>query len=449
MTQSESKAGFCTVCGAAISESLRFCTSCGAARSTVQLQAKEPASTSQPATPAPGPSAEAPSKRKPNPFVVAVVCLVGVAGSLQLAGAYDIRDLWSSKPSSDSGIESVLSAAEDSYLQGTKYMNSGSYSEALECFEAAIRTYGDYSEAWDGKGEALEGLGREAEALACFQTAVRIDPEDCSAWINEGNSLKSLGRPDEAMSCYSRALQIEPGNSVATQSKQALLDTGIADNSDSPPAKQYDDAHPLRVTGGWGSGNEVIRVRTGQAFETACSVEEGQPPYYWYLVSGAGVAESIYFEPSADGSSVTVHGVGAPIDSSTTTKRQAQVEIVVEDSSQPTRWRVATFWLTVERDTDDSAIAAEVAREWHQNNYGDISGVLQQAVAGLGSGTATVSYSSPIRRSDGYYEVTDTVTLSIGAQGQNVYVSMDCVLVIDAKSRMVVNVAYGAVRTSY
>ena len=449
MTESTPAAAFCTNCGAAIGESNSFCTDCGAAQSTAPSQLEGLAPAAHPVPPAHELPVVSPSRRRPNPFVVAALCLVFSAGSLQLVGAFDIRDLWSSQPTRDGGIESVFAAAEDSYLQGTKYMSSRSYPEAVECFETALRTYGDYSEAWNGKGEALEGLGRAAEALACFQTAVRIDPQACTAWINAGESLKALGRPDDAMSCLSRALQIEPGNVVAMQSKQALLGSGVADNSADPPTREYDDARPLRVTGGWGSGNEVIRVKTGRSFETACSVEGGQAPYYWYLRSGAGVAESVYFESNADGSSVTVHGMGSPIDSSTTTKRQAQVEIVVEDSSQRTRWRVATFWLTVENDNDDSAVAAEVARTWHQNNYGDISGVLQQAVAGLGSGTATVSYSNPVRRSDGYYEVTDTVTISIGVQGQGVQVSMDCLLLIDAKSRKVVNAAYGEVRTSY
>jgi tetratricopeptide (TPR) repeat protein len=457
MTQSGPTAGFCTNCGTALGEvGLRFCTNCGAAQSTAPSQLKGPASTSQLASPARGSSAKSPSKRRPNPFVVAVVCLLAVAGSLQLAGAYDIRDLWRSdpvEPTGDEVIASVPSAAKEAYIQGTKYMKSRSYSEAVECFETAVRTYGDYSEAWNGKGEALEGLGREAEALVCFQTAVLINPEDCLAWINEGNSLEYLGRSDEAMSCFNQALQLEPDNEDAIQSKQALLDGGTADNSNPPPAKEYTSWYSLRCAGGWTPGrgeNLKLTVNEGEPFETYLTVSGGQPPYYWF-VSGYNSVASLSFEPNADGSAITVRGIGADIPESGTVRRGGSVSMRVEDSSsQPTKWSPASFDLWVEnKSADYSAVAAEVAREWHQNNYGDISGMLQQAVAGLGSGAATVSYSNPVRRSDGYYEVTDTVTISIGVQGQGVYVSMDCVLIIDATLRRVVDSAYGEVRTSY
>jgi hypothetical protein len=74
---------------------------------------------------------------------------------------------------------------------------------------------------------------------------------------------------------------------------------------------------------------------------------------------------------------------------------------------------------------------------------------MQQAVAGVGSGSAATSLSKPSLRSDGYYDVTESLTLSISAGGAGVQVAMDCILTIDVQSKKVVNVSYGQVRTSY
>jgi len=348
-----------------------------------------------------------------------------------------------------SAAKTVPSAAKQSYLQGIQYMNSSSYSKALESYETAIQTYSNYSDAWNGKGEALESLGRGAEALTCFQTAVQIDPQACPAWINEGEVLESLGRYDEAMSCYNKALQSESSNEAAIQNKEELLDRGISDNAAPPPTKQYDQTHPLRVTGGLAEGSMlVIHIKEGEDFQTTLTVESGQPPYYWYLVTTNGVADSILFESAGDGSVVTVRGRGAYINDPTTTKRQALVNLRVEDSSQLTRSSKPNFQVIVDN-TDDSAIAAQVARKWYQNNVGDLNGMLQQATAGLGYGTATVSYSSPIRRTDGYYQVTVTLTMNVGADGYGVHISLPCILTIDTKSEKVTNVLYGDAKTSY
>jgi tetratricopeptide (TPR) repeat protein len=345
--------------------------------------------------------------------------------------------------------KTVPSAAKQSYLQGIQYMNSSSYSKALESYETAIQTYSNYSDAWNGKGEALESLGRGAEALTCFQTAVQIDPQACPAWINEGEVLESLGRYDEAMSCYNKALQSESSNEAAIQNKEELLDRGISDNAAPPPTKQYDQTHPLRVTGGLAEGSMlVIHIKEGEDFQTTLTVESGQPPYHWYLVTTNGVADSILFESAGDGSVVTVRGRGAYINDPTTTKRQALVNLRVEDSSQLTRSSKPNFQVIVDN-TDDSAIAAQVARKWYQNNVGDLNGMLQQATAGLGYGTATVSYSSPIRRTDGYYQVTVTLTMNVGVSGYGVHISLPCILTIDTKSEKVTNVLYGDAKTSY
>jgi tetratricopeptide (TPR) repeat protein len=390
--------------------------------------------------------------------------LVGYCITLAVFGCcgvvFAVRQGWISSPQissffgSSSSDLSVLSAtAEESYLRGKQYLDSSSYSKALESFQTATRTYASYSDAWNGEGVALRYLDRAEEALVCYQTAVQVDPHNCSAWINEGQVLESLARYDEAMSCYNMALQNEPGNETAAQGKEKLLVRGIPENATPPPAKRYDDAHPLQVSGGAVEGSVLaIHVKAGEAFRAGLAVEGGQPPYYWYLVGSEGIADSVSFvSRNKDASVVAACGIGAHIDNPTSTARMARVNFRVEDSSQPTRRSeplFSYFYMTVDN-TDDSAIATRVAREWYQGDYGTVEGILQKAVGGLGSATATASYASPIRQADGHYLVTVTVTMDIRTADFSVRLSMPCILTIDTESAKVASFAYGQVQSSY
>jgi hypothetical protein len=287
--------------------------------------------------------------------VALAICLVAVVGvGLQAGGVIDVRDLWDSSSERPASTEGIPPEAESSYLRGVQYMESSSYSEALDCFELALQTYAGYSDAWSEKGEALQGLGKEEEALACFQTAVQVDPQNWVAWTCEGDIMGSIGRYQLAISCYNKVLKSEVHNrgvvQKAAQKKKEITDRGVPDNSDPPPTKEYDDHHPLQVKGGT-NGYKTIHVREGGQFQTVFTVEGGQAPYYWFAVNGGGVADSISFQPNSGGA--LLFGTGAVIADPTTAWRLGQVELRVEDSSRPTRWRTVKFTVIVDSDTDD------------------------------------------------------------------------------------------------
>ncbi|PIY89136.1 MAG: hypothetical protein COY74_06675 [Nitrosopumilales archaeon CG_4_10_14_0_8_um_filter_34_8] len=63
-------------------------------------------------------------------------------------------------------------------LKGQNSLKSGSFEEALACFEQALFLNQDDPDLWNFKAVALRSLGRYEEALECFNKSLKIDPRD-------------------------------------------------------------------------------------------------------------------------------------------------------------------------------------------------------------------------------------------------------------------------------
>jgi tetratricopeptide (TPR) repeat protein len=123
---------------------------------------------------------------------------------------------------------------------------NGRAKEALKHFQRVIDLDAQSSEAWYGRGEALEDLGQFRDAIEAYGRGRELDPASYSAiglfaigncqvglgdrraalaaydlalqeaphlsriWHNRGTALFELGRYEEAAASYTRALEIEP-----------------------------------------------------------------------------------------------------------------------------------------------------------------------------------------------------------------------------------------------
>jgi predicted TPR repeat methyltransferase len=76
---------------------------------------------------------------------------------------------------------------------------------ALAAYEQALTFRPDLAEAWLGRGQALQTLGRNDEALAAFDKAVAIEPGLTEAWLGRGLALQALKRLQEAIPAYRQA----------------------------------------------------------------------------------------------------------------------------------------------------------------------------------------------------------------------------------------------------
>jgi tetratricopeptide (TPR) repeat protein len=104
----------------------------------------------------------------------------------------------------------IVQDAEFWFEQGNqKYMN-GDFIGAIASWDQALEIKPDYHEAWNGRGIALDDLGRYEEAIASFDQALEFKPDFHQAWNNRGIALDDLGRYEEAIASFDQALEIKP-----------------------------------------------------------------------------------------------------------------------------------------------------------------------------------------------------------------------------------------------
>ena len=71
------------------------------------------------------------------------------------------------------------------------------------------------------RGAVLQRLGRDAEAIEAFQAAIRSGPQPATTWVSLAISLETAGRKAEAASAYRKALNAGPLAAEAREYAQA------------------------------------------------------------------------------------------------------------------------------------------------------------------------------------------------------------------------------------
>src|SRR5207253_6156016 len=96
--------------------------------------------------------------------------------------------------------------------------------EALSEFDRALALAPDLTDAWLGRGHALQRRRRVSEALACGERALSLEPSSYRAHVLMGHCLAGLGRIDEAIARFGDALAIRPDFAEAISVKIFVLD---------------------------------------------------------------------------------------------------------------------------------------------------------------------------------------------------------------------------------
>jgi tetratricopeptide (TPR) repeat protein len=107
--------------------------------------------------------------------------------------------------------------------RGIALQSLGRFDEALAAHDRALVVDPTYAQAHNGRGNALDSLGRLDEALEAYDRAIAIDPNFAVAHSNRGNALRSVGRLDEALEAYDRAIAIDPNFAVAHFNRGSAL----------------------------------------------------------------------------------------------------------------------------------------------------------------------------------------------------------------------------------
>ena len=96
------------------------------------------------------------------------------------------------------------------YDKGVALAKLDQISEALKCYEEAIKLNPEYSLAWNNKGWESWKLDRNSEALEAYEEAIRLDPKFELAWHNYGWLLNKLNRKEDAIKAYEEAIKLDP-----------------------------------------------------------------------------------------------------------------------------------------------------------------------------------------------------------------------------------------------
>jgi tetratricopeptide (TPR) repeat protein len=99
------------------------------------------------------------------------------------------------------------------------------YDQAIKCYNEILKIEPKCLEIWNDMGDALINLGRYHEAIECFNRIIKFDPaspnlpqqlsirlkgkpELAKAWNGKGKALNMLGKESEAVTAFSKARKL-------------------------------------------------------------------------------------------------------------------------------------------------------------------------------------------------------------------------------------------------
>jgi hypothetical protein len=93
---------------------------------------------------------------------------------------------------------------------GTVHVQLKQNSEAISCFDRAIRINPQYFDAHCQQGITLHSIHRYEEALIAYDQALRLQAQHAGLHNNRGNTLQRMRRWEAAIQSYQTALEIDP-----------------------------------------------------------------------------------------------------------------------------------------------------------------------------------------------------------------------------------------------
>jgi tetratricopeptide (TPR) repeat protein len=92
---------------------------------------------------------------------------------------------------------------------------AGDIDQAIQHYQAAVRSDPELTSAHYNLGLLLQGMGRLPEATTHYQETLALAPDNADAHNNLGNILASQGNLAEAMRHYEATLALDPGHALA------------------------------------------------------------------------------------------------------------------------------------------------------------------------------------------------------------------------------------------
>ena len=108
------------------------------------------------------------------------------------------------------GCGVTLTDYENAVLDGVSNLNLNKPKKAFEDFSRAIDMDPSRADAYLGRANTLNTLGRYEESLPDYNRAIEIDPKLANAYANRGSAYSQLGQYQKAIADYEMALELDP-----------------------------------------------------------------------------------------------------------------------------------------------------------------------------------------------------------------------------------------------
>jgi len=138
-----------------------------------------------------------------------VIVALGIISWQRCAAFHDEETVWRDTLAKNPGCW----MAENNL--GTVLREQGRTSEAIACFEQALRIKPDSVNAHYNLGKALARQGKLDEGIGHLQEALRLEPGYIDAHIGLADALASAGNVKEAIAHYELVLRAQSGNAIA------------------------------------------------------------------------------------------------------------------------------------------------------------------------------------------------------------------------------------------
>lgn len=103
-----------------------------------------------------------------------------------------------------------VSDYDDAVLEGVSNLNLNKPEKALKDFNRAIEIDPTRADAYLGRANTLNTLGRYEEALRDYNQAIEIDPKIANAYVNRGSVHSHLEQYEKAIADYEKGLDLDP-----------------------------------------------------------------------------------------------------------------------------------------------------------------------------------------------------------------------------------------------
>jgi len=108
----------------------------------------------------------------------------------QNAGSWTGTDPFSTGPSGHETDPFEPDIPNQWVNKGHELVKKGSYKDAINCYNEALKLNPNLPRAWCSKGYALIKLKKYKESHACLDEALRINPRHVSCWTIKGWAFK-------------------------------------------------------------------------------------------------------------------------------------------------------------------------------------------------------------------------------------------------------------------